>query len=58
MEVKTVQSCGTFSFIEINLLTGRSHQLRAHLAQLGNPIVGDPKYGDKKLNSFFVNRYG
>lgn len=58
MEVKTVQSCGTFSFIEINLLTGRSHQLRAHLAELGNPIVGDPKYGDKKLNSFFVNRYG
>lgn len=58
MEVKTVQSCGTFSFIEINLITGRSHQLRAHLAELGNPIVGDPKYGDKKLNSFFVNRYG
>lgn len=58
MKVKTVQSCGTFSFIEINLITGRSHQLRAHLAELGNPIVGDPKYGDKKLNSFFVNRYG
>ncbi|WP_404987478.1 RluA family pseudouridine synthase [Clostridium culturomicium] len=58
MEVKTIQSCGTFSLIEINLLTGRSHQLRAHLASLGNPIVGDSKYGDKKLNSFFVNRYG
>lgn len=58
MEVKTIQSCGTFSLIEINLLTGRSHQLRAHLSELGNPIVGDSKYGDKKLNSFFVNRYG
>ena len=58
MEVKTVQSCGTFSLVELNLLTGRSHQLRAHLAFLGNPIVGDLKYGDKKLNSFFVNRYG
>lgn len=58
MEVKTIQSCGTFSLIEINLLTGRSHQLRAHLASLGNPIIGDSKYGDKKLNSFFVNRYG
>lgn len=58
MEVKTLQSCGTFSHIEINLLTGRSHQLRAHLASLGNPIVGDSKYGDRKLNSFFVNRYG
>ncbi|MCB2292459.1 RluA family pseudouridine synthase [Clostridium algoriphilum] len=58
MEVKTIESCGTFSLLDINLLTGRSHQLRAHLSQLGNPIVGDPKYGDKKMNSFFNNKYG
>lgn len=58
MEVKTEQSCGTFSLVELDLITGRSHQLRAHLAYLGNPIVGDTKYGDKKLNSFFVNKYG
>ncbi|MGH4051088.1 MAG: RluA family pseudouridine synthase [Clostridium sp.] len=58
MEVKTIQSCGTFSIIDINLLTGRSHQLRAHLSHLGNAIVGDPKYGDKKMNSFFNNKYG
>lgn len=58
MEVKSIQSCGTFSFIEIELITGRSHQLRAHLSSLGNQIVGDPKYGDKKINSFFFNKYG
>lgn len=58
MEVKTVQSNGLFSLIEIDLLTGRSHQLRAHLAQLGNPIIGDAKYGNKKLNSFFNNKFG
>ncbi len=58
MEVKTIESCGTFSLLDINLLTGRSHQLRAHLSQLGNPIVGDTKYGDKKMNSFFNNKYG
>ncbi|WP_163191694.1 RluA family pseudouridine synthase [Clostridium thermarum] len=58
MEVKTVQSNGLFSLIEIDLLTGRSHQLRAHLAYLGNPIIGDTKYGEKKLNSFFFNRFG
>lgn len=58
MEVTNIQSCGTFSLIEIDLITGRSHQLRAHLKHLGNPIIGDPKYGDKKVNNFFVNRYG
>ena len=57
MEVKTIESCGTFSFIEMDLLTGRSHQLRAHLSFLGNPIVGDYKYGDKQINSFFYNKY-
>jgi len=57
MNVKSLQSCGTFSFVELDLITGRSHQLRAHLSHLGNPIVGDLKYGDKKINSFFFNRY-
>jgi 23S rRNA pseudouridine955/2504/2580 synthase len=57
MEVSTIQSCGTFSLIQIDLITGRSHQLRAHLAHLGNPIVGDPKYGDKNINNFFFNKY-
>lgn len=58
MEVKTIQSVGSYSFIEIDLLTGRSHQLRAHLSFLGNPILGDPKYGESKINSFFENKYG
>ena len=49
---------GAFSLLEIELITGRSHQLRAHLAHLGNPIVGDFKYGDNKMNSFFENKFG
>ena len=44
--------------IELELLTGRSHQLRAHMNHLGNPIIGDSKYGVGKLNNFFVNKYG
>ncbi|SHI86593.1 23S rRNA pseudouridine955/2504/2580 synthase [Clostridium cavendishii DSM 21758] len=58
MDVKNIQSNGLFSFVEIELITGRSHQLRAHLAFLGHPIVGDTKYGEKKLNSFFANKFG
>lgn len=58
MEISTVETNGAYSFIEINLITGRSHQIRAHLAHMGNPIIGDNKYGDKKLNSFFENKYG
>lgn len=58
MEVKNIQTNGAYSFLEINLITGRSHQIRAHLAHLGNPLIGDSKYGDKKLNNFFQNKFG
>lgn len=58
MEVKTLQSNGAFSLLEIRLITGRSHQIRAHLAHLGHPIIGDTKYGDSKMNSFFFNKFG
>ena len=58
MEVKTIQSNGAFSFLEIDLITGRSHQIRTHLSHLGHPIVGDTKYGDRNINSFFDNKFG
>lgn len=58
MEVKTIRSNGAYSFIEIKLLTGRSHQIRAHMAHLGNPLIGDMKYGSREINSYFRNKYG
>ncbi len=58
MEVKLIQTDALYSLIEIDLITGRSHQLRAHLAHLGFPIVGDQKYGERKINEFFINKYG
>lgn len=41
------------SLVEIELLTGRTHQIRAHFASLGHPLLGDGKYGNKKLNEKF-----
>jgi len=38
------------SLVEIELLTGRTHQIRAHMAYIGHPLVGDGKYGTNKQN--------
>jgi 23S rRNA pseudouridine955/2504/2580 synthase len=43
-------STDAFSLLELELGTGRMHQLRVHLAGIGNPILGDDKYGDFTLN--------
>lgn len=41
-----------FSYIEVELITGKHHQIRAHVASIGHPILGDYKYGDMKFNAF------
>ena len=37
-----------FSLLEVDLLTGRKHQIRVHLAGIGHPVVGDPRYGQER----------
>ena len=48
--VKRIQANASFSFLEVRLLTGRTHQIRVHLAHAGHPVLGDDKYGDFALN--------
>ena len=39
---------GNFSMVELTLKTGRTHQIRVHMAHIGHPVVGDPTYGNRK----------
>lgn len=42
---RTLRSKGGLSLVEVELLTGRTHQIRAHMAHIGHPLLGDGKYG-------------
>lgn len=44
--------------LKVKLITGRTHQIRAHLSSIGNPIIGDYKYGEKSVNDFYKKELG
>ena len=48
------RACGDFSLLRAELKTGRTHQIRVHLAHLGFPIAGDDKYGDFESNKLLA----
>ncbi len=48
--VRLARQCGAYSLLQCQPETGRTHQLRVHLAAVGHPIVGDERYGDPETN--------
>ena len=44
------------SLLEVELITGKTHQIRAHLSFIGHPVIGDNKYGDKDFNKLKGNK--
>ena len=49
---------GNYTLVEVELVTGRSHQIRAHLKDAGYPLIGDAKYGDRRRNAQIADRTG
>lgn len=47
-----------YSLLEMELITGKTHQIRSHLASIGHPILGDPKYGNVRINETVRSQYG
>lgn len=47
-EFRVIERFKDYTFVECNLKTGRTHQIRVHMTSIGYPLVGDPKYGSKK----------
>lgn len=56
-QYEPIKSNGNYTLLKVKLITGRSHQIRAHLQSIGHPIIGDGKYGDVSVNKYFRKEY-
>ncbi|MCR4716675.1 MAG: RluA family pseudouridine synthase [Lachnospiraceae bacterium] len=54
---EVVKSSKDITLLKVHLITGKTHQIRAHLSYINHPIIGDNKYGDKEINKRFYDNY-
>ena len=55
---KLIKKYKDYSLLDVTLLTGRTHQIRVHMAYINRPIVGDSKYGNFEINKAFKQQFG
>ena len=53
---RSIRTANSITLLEVQIFTGKTHQIRAHLAALGYPIIGDAKYGDAATNRMYAPR--
>lgn len=54
---RPLKTNGDYTLLEIELITGKTHQIRAHLKSINHPVIGDTKYGEYSINRFFNRKY-
>lgn len=57
-EYTPIISNGQYTLLRVRLITGKTHQIRAHLASVGHPLVGDGKYGNAEVNQKLRRQFG
>lgn len=56
-EYEPLKTNGAYTLLRVKLITGKSHQIRAHLQSAGHPLIGDGKYGDVAANKYFRKNF-